>query len=82
MEENEQTENYGQTLEGFKPHEISKLKRNLAIIQEGLPQAAINTNRRQFLEFIEQYDSRRNLDFSKTFPEMENYLKVCKDTNG
>ena len=82
MEENIQDEQYGKTLEGFKPHEISKLKRNLSIIEEGLPQHEINTNRQQFFQFIEQYDSRRNLDFINTFPEMKSYLKICRSIHG
>ena len=82
MEENVQDENYGKTLTGFKPHEISKLKRNLAIIQEGLPKETLKKNRKQFLEFIKQYDSRRNLDFLKIFPQMENYYNICRDNHG
>lgn len=82
MEENEQTENYGETFEGFKPHEISKLKRNLAIIKEGLSKTELENNRRQFYQFIEQYDYRRNVNFLKTFPELDNYLTVCRSLNG
>lgn len=77
MEENEQTEDYVNTLEGFKPHEILKLKRNLDIMKETLPCNVLSKNRRQFCQFITQYDQRRNLDFFKTFPELKEFWNEC-----
>lgn len=80
MESNEQDENYTTTLEGFKPHEILKLKRNLTIMKEGLEQAQLNSNRQQFYQYVEQHDSRRNTNFLKTFPEMEQFYNLCKES--
>ena len=82
MEANEQDENYGKTLEGFKPHEILKLKRNLAMMKDGCDAKQLNTNRRQFYQFIKQYDERRQTDFLKTFPEMHQYWLECEKING
>jgi len=82
METNEQAADYGQTLEGFKPHEILKLKRNLAIMKEGVDVEQLTTNRQQFYQFIKQYDQRRNTDFLATFPEMRPYWSECEKLNG
>lgn len=78
MKDNEQKEDYHITFEGFKPHEISKLQRNLDIIKQGLSDSELMLNRKQFYQFIQQYDQRRGLDFLSTFPEMENYWTECK----
>ena len=82
MEANEQASDYGKTLEGFKPHEILKLKRNLAMMKEGTSDEQLITNRKQFYQFIKQYDQRRNTDFLTTFPEMKPYWLECEKLNG
>jgi hypothetical protein len=82
MEQHEQNETYGKTLEGFKPHEVLKLKRNLSMMREGFSTDQINTNRRQFYQFIQQYDTRRKTDFLETFPEMRPYWSECEKING
>ena len=75
MKQNEQKEDYYHTFEGFKPHEISKMKRNLDIIKKELPKEQLSINRKSFKHFIQQYDYRRSLNFENTFPEMINFLK-------
>jgi organic radical activating enzyme len=82
MEENKQLENYGETFEGFKPHEISKLKRNLAMMEEYIDREEININRKRFLQFIQQYDYRRKTNFLEIFPEMQNYIETCETVDG
>ena len=82
MEANEQAADYGRTLEGFKPHEILKLKRNLSIMKEGMPQEQLITNRKQFYQFIKQYDVRRQTNFLETFPEMGQYWSECEKIHG
>lgn len=78
MEVNEQDENYSKTLTGFKPHEILKLKRNLTIMKEGVESKILEQNRKQFCQFIKQYDHRRKTNFLEIFPEMINYWKGCE----
>jgi hypothetical protein len=82
MENHIQDENYGKTFEGFKPHEVSKLKRNLAVMEQSLNKEELCINRKRFYQFIEQYDGRRSTDFLETFPTMKNFWKICKDTDG
>lgn len=38
----------------------------------------INERRRQFYEWTEEYDKRRNKQFLKVFPELKSFYKVCK----
>lgn len=82
MKENQQQSDYHLTFEGFKPHEISKLQRNLDLIKSGFSEQEVLLNRKQFYQFIQQYDFRRSTDFLKTFPEMKEYWNKCKKTNG
>jgi hypothetical protein len=82
MEENQQDENYRITFEGFKPHEISKLKRNLAVMNEQLNSQQLLNSRKKFCQFIEQYDERRSTNFLKTFPELKEFWLICKDKHG
>jgi hypothetical protein len=78
MKENEQQKDYHLTFEGFKPHEILKLERNLAIMKEGLNPVVAADNKRKFHQFIDEYDRRRNTSFVDTFPEMVDYYNACK----
>jgi len=75
MEENIQDENYNQTFEGFKPYEILKLKRDIAIMEEGLSLNEKQQNQENLKLFIKEYDKRRNKSFIDTFPTLEDYVK-------
>lgn len=79
MKENEQQKDYLKTYEGFKPHEILKLERNLAIMKEGLGSEQLTTNKRNFYQFINEYDRRRGTNFLETFPEMVEYYSASKE---
>jgi hypothetical protein len=79
MTENEQDENYVNTFEGFKPHEIMKLKRNLSVIKESFSEETLTSNKRKFYQFIVEYDRRRETNFLSVFPKMINYYNECKN---
>jgi hypothetical protein len=81
MEANVQKEDYTETFEGFKPHEILKLKRNLAIMQEAVDSRRLKENKKEFYQFIKEYDKRRDTDFNAVFPEMYGYYKECESLN-
>lgn len=78
MKQNEQTDNYLETFEGFKPHEILKLKRNLEVIKQGLPPEQLLKNKIQFYNFVNEYDKRKEKQFLDIFPTLKNYYKDCK----
>jgi hypothetical protein len=77
MEENVQDEDYSETFEGFKPYEILKLKRDLAIMRETLTEESQSINKRNFYLFINEMDRRRQTNFLRTFPELREYWKSC-----
>ena len=77
MEDNVQGEDYSETFEGFKPYEILKIKRDLAIMQESLPADQVLLNKTNFYMFISEYDRRRQTNFMETFPELKWYWREC-----
>lgn len=67
---------------GFKDFEISKIQRLIDWIK-----AEDNYNKplamKNFYTFFKEHDARRNTDFQKTFPELNEFWKDCeKLTNG
>jgi hypothetical protein len=77
MEENVQQDDYLETFEGFKPYEILKVKRDLAIMEQKLPQDQLQLNMITFYQFITEYDNRRNTEFREVFPELKWYYTQC-----
>ena len=57
---------------GFSTVEIQKLKRtyDYAVSVDDFD---VDTNRRDFVKFVDQYDKRRNLNFLETFPELKEF---------
>ena len=77
MEDNVQGDDYLETFEGFKPYEILKIKRDLAVMQEYLPPDQLQLNKNNFYMFITEYDRRRQTTFLATFPELKSYWREC-----
>jgi hypothetical protein len=40
----------------------------------------ITEGRKDFYNWFTEYDRRRNVNFLETFPEMENFFNLCRDT--
>jgi hypothetical protein len=78
MEENVQQNDYAETFEGFKPYEMLKVKRDLAIMEERIDTVQLAVNKANFYTFIQEYDHRRQTSFLKTFPEMSAYYLDCR----
>lgn len=78
MKQHEQGEDYLDTFEGFKPHEILKLERNIDIIEQRLSSDQVSKNKIQFYQFIKQYDKRKGTDFLSTFPSLKDYYLDCQ----
>jgi hypothetical protein len=57
--------------------EINQLERLLAFMSDDSI-GELDMNRSDFWKYVDEYDKRRNTDFSKTFPELETYYKICK----
>lgn len=77
MEDNVQDDDYLETFEGFKPYEILKIKRDLAVMQEYLPPDQLQLNKNNFYMFITEYDRRRQTTFLATFPELKGFWREC-----
>jgi hypothetical protein len=77
MEDNVQGEDYLETFEGFKPYEILKVKRDLAIMKESLPQDQLLLNKKNFYMFVNEFDRRKQTKFIETFPELKWFWKEC-----
>ena len=63
---------------GFTDIEINKIKRIKDWLIAEEDEENINKNRRDFYKFIREHDKRRNTDFVKTFPELEEFLAKCR----
>ena len=68
---------------GFKDFEIEKVKRNLEIMKggDGLDRDKMYKARANFYKFFTQHDKRRDTDFLKTFPQMEDWWEICEEAN-
>ena len=73
MEENVQKDDYDTSFRGFKPYEILKLKRDLAVMRQQYTAQEKLVNQKRFVEFVDELDRRRNTNFKDTFPELAEY---------
>lgn len=83
MEDNVENEFYGRTYHGFKKYEIAKLKRDIAWIKSGrteLSKAELEKRKVLFWKYFNQIDTRRNVNFIETFPELSNWWNDCFET--
>jgi hypothetical protein len=65
---------------GFYEHEINNMQR-LYYVAKDEPRNAQDTlrNRKDFVSFVDEHDKRRGTNFLGTFPEMEEFYKMCKE---
>lgn len=59
--------------------EVDQLRRMIAFMKTTLPKQRLDLLRKDFFNFTYEYDKRRNTDFLTTFPELENFYKICKE---
>ncbi len=62
---------------GFTDIEINKILRIKDWFTSSEGNKMINTNRKDFYKFITEHDIRRNTNFCKTFPELEEFYHKC-----
>jgi hypothetical protein len=79
MTNNNTEQMYNATLQGFKPYEVEKLKRNIDVIESNLfNEEEKYKNATYFKQFFKEHDSRRGTDFKSTFPELINWYENIK----
>ena len=71
---------YGTANRGFYEHEADKLKRIYNIVKNVEPNDWTNTNRKDFVKFVDEHDLRRGTNFLETFPEFEGFYNRIKKT--
>ena len=76
MKENSNVDNFV----GFYDFEIAKLERNLSIMRErnNLDSFKVELDKKNFVNYFNQYDSRKNLSLVDTFPELKEFYQECK----
>jgi len=62
----------------FYEMELNKAQRLLKWFKDPVDPAWLVHNRADFYRFITAYDQRRGTKFGQTFPQFENFLKVCQ----
>ena len=71
---------YGTANNGFYEHEADKLKRIYNIVKNVEPNDWTNSNRQDFVKFVDEHDLRRGTKFLETFPEFEGFYNRIKKT--
>jgi hypothetical protein len=79
MSNNNTEEMYNSTLQGFKPYEVEKLKRNIDVIESNLFSKEVKyKNAINFKQFFKEHDRRRGTNFESTFPEFAEWYRNIK----
>jgi organic radical activating enzyme len=64
---------------GYYDYDINRMERVYRVFENHLRQGyTMETERKDFAIFIDEHDKRRGTNFLKTFPEMEEFYKLCK----
>jgi len=65
----------------FEPYEVKKLERILKNrLNFKYDKNEINIMRAKFYDFVNALDKRRGMNFLETFPEMENFYRICAES--
>jgi hypothetical protein len=63
----------------FSVLELEKIKRLTKYMETTMyPDDRIAEGRKDFYNWFMEYDRRRNTNFAETFPELTNFLSLCK----
>lgn len=63
---------------GYSDIEIQKIKRTYDWMKSTKDDYDLKVKRHNFANFIQAHDTRRNTDFVKVFPELEDFYMKCK----
>ena len=77
MEKNQANEKEGKH-HGFSLFHINKMKRLLNLLKQPVDKQKQKLNRINFYKFFSEHDRRRNTNFLKTFPELEQFWFQCE----
>ena len=72
--------NWGPVFDGFYDFEVNRMERLYYVMRENMGEKESNfQQRKNFYEFIQEYDKRRGTNFFETFPELEGFYYYCRD---
>lgn len=65
----------------LRDFEVAKLERVLSWMEQGdsLPEEKLKRDRADFYKFFKEHDVRRDTNFLETYPEMEDFWKLCEE---
>ena len=76
MEQHNTGEMYNNTLQGFKPYEVEKVRRNIDVIENNVfDEETKKRNLKHFKEFFQEHDIRRGTNFTESFPELAHWYR-------
>jgi len=65
---------------GYYDYEINRMERVYRVLADHLNKNIdVSTNRKDFAIFVDEHDRRRGTNFLDTFPEMEEFYRLCKN---
>lgn len=71
---------------GFYSYEINRMERTYYVLDHKIKflnsihsPDELRIDRKNFILFVDEHDKRRGTNFLETFPEMENFYKLCKE---
>jgi len=76
MEENKET--VANRFKGFKDYEIDKVRRLYEWAIQPMSIEEEHLHKKNFYQYFQQYDMRRNLNIRETFPEIINFINNCE----
>jgi organic radical activating enzyme len=61
-------------------HSVLRAERLLKYFKSALdvPSTMLTNRRKEFYNFVHEYDARTGTNFQETFPELRNFLEICK----
>ena len=63
---------------GITQVETEKIKRIYDWAISPIEESELTVNRKDFIKFVDEHDKRRGTNFTKTFPELEDFYKTIK----
>lgn len=82
MKEFQENANGNECYLGFFEFEIERMERFIQTMKSGTEEIKnIPQLRKDFVAFVDEHDRRRGTNFLETFPELEDFYKLCKNTS-
>jgi hypothetical protein len=78
--ENQTTDRNSAKTRGFNRHELEKMTRVYELFKNYQSDAGQQTDRQNFVKYVDEHDRRRDTNFIGTFPELAEFYNIVKGT--